>query len=440
MKTKERLELAGWVVGEAKKNGADEAAVDISNSRTVDIEHRDHKLDKLQESTENSLSLSVYAKNKYSNHTTNDLRRESLSKFVSEAVSMTKYLSEDPYRKLPDPKYYDDRQEINLKLYDSSVETVTSEERVKMARDLEELAMSKSDQIVACTTYYSDTEAESAKINSNGFEGSRRTTSFGYGLETTMKDDKGGRPSDWAWGTVRMKRDIRDADLLVAECIQRNKRQIGQTKMASGKYRMLVENRAGSRLLYAMQRPLSGRSLQQKSSFLEGKLGEKIGSEKMTIYDDPFVINGHGSRLYDTEGRTTKKRVIFDKGILKSYYIGTYYANKMGVEPTLGTPTNITFEYGNKSLKQLIEQISKGILVTAFVGGNSNGTTGDYSYGIVGMYIENGQLVKPVNEMNISGNLADLWSSLIEIGNDPYIYSSYRRPSLLFDDIQFSGL
>ena len=88
----------------------------------------------------------------------------------------------------------------------------------------------------------------------------------------------------------------------------------------------------------------------------------------------------------------------------------------------------------------MIASVENGILVNSFNGGNSNGTTGDYSWGISGMLIENGKLIKPVNEMTISGNLIELWSNLVGVGNDPYPYSSLRRPSLHFKEVQFAGI
>ena len=98
------------------------------------------------------------------------------------------------------------------------------------------------------------------------------------------------------------------------------------------------------------------------------------------------------------------------------------------------------FEYGDKSFDQLVAQMKKGILVTSFIGGNSNSVTGDFSMGIIGTYVENGKPVRPVNEMNISGNLTDVMKQLVEMGNDPWVHSSWRRPSMHFKDIQFSGV
>lgn len=440
MNTKERLELAHWVVNSAKAAGVAEIAVDIGNSRSVEIEYREGQLDKVKESTQNSLNIDVYVDNKYSGHSTNDLRRESLGRFINDAVAMTKYLSEDEFRKLPDPKYYKGIKDINLDLFDGGYDKIVADQRVKYASDLQNLVASKSDKIITSTAGYYDNDSESIKVQSNGFEGIKRTTSFSVGVEVTVKDKDGGRPSDWNYATTRYLKDMPDSESLAQGVVEKALSKIGQSKIESGTYDMIVLNRAASKPIYALYGPMSGRSLQQKRSFLDGKVGEQIASDKFTLMDDPFIERGLGSRHYDGEGMVAKKRTLIDKGVFKEFLIDCYYARKLGMDPTGGSTSNLVFEYGDKSLEELYKDVEKGILVNSFIGGNSNDTTGDFSWGLAGMLIENGKIVKPINEMNISGNLVELWNNLVAVGNDPYTFSSLRRPSLHFKDVQFSGV
>jgi len=440
MNKTEIYELARWVADRAKKAGADEAAVDVTRSRDIEIECRLRKVETLKESTQMSLNLAVYAGNRYSSHSTNDVRRDGLETFISEAVAMTKHLNEDPFRTLPDPKYYQGRQAVELHTSDPDYENVTSDRRVAIVREIEDTALAVSDRIISCTCSFSDSFYETVKVHSNGFEGDRVGTSFSMGAEATVRDESGGRPEDWDYRTVRFFKDLPAADLLGRSAVQRALRKIGQTKLESGRYDMIVENRTGGRLLGSLIGPMNGRSLQQKNSFLDGKLDQKIGSDKLTIIDDPFVDFGLGSRLFDDEGMATKQRVMIEKGVLKSYYIDTYYGKKLNMEPTTGSTTNLVFEYGNQSLEEMIKGMERGILVTGFIGGNSNATTGDFSYGIMGVLVEKGRPVKPVNEMNISGNSKELWEQLAAVGRDAYTYSSRRCPSMSFEEIQFSGV
>ena len=150
--------------------------------------------------------------------------------------------------------------------------------------------------------------------------------------------------------------------------------------------------------------------------------------------------SGLGSRLFDADGFTTKKRVMIDKGVLKDYYVDWYYSRKLEWEPTTGGPTNLIVPPGKRSVKEIMKDLGRGIYITGFIGGNSNPTTGDASIGIIGQLFEGGKPVQAISEMNISDNHLKLWNKLIEVANDPYPYSSMRFPSMVFEDIVVSGL
>jgi PmbA protein len=440
METKDRLELAHWVATAARAEGAADAAVDIERARAVEVEYRDGQLDNVKESTQNSLDLDVYVDGRYSGHTTNDLRRDSLGSFIRKAVAMTKYLSEDPHRKLPDPKYYRDIKEMDLEILDESYDSIQADQRVELVSNLQTTMAGKSDKIISSTAGYSDSDSEAIKVHTNGFEGVTRSTNYSYWVEVTVDGGDGGMYHDWRQANVRHLSDLPEAETLAAGAFDGALAKMGQTKIASGVYDMIVWNRAAGNPLYAMRGPMGGRALQQKRSFLDGKLGEQIASDKLTLIDDPFVKRGLGSAAYNGEGMAARKRTLIEKGVLKEYLINCYYANKLGVEPTGGGTFNLTFEYGDQSLDEIVGTVERGILVNGFIGGNTNGTTGDYSWGASGMLIENGKIVKPVNEMNISGNLIGLWNNLVAVGNDPYMHSSLRRPCLHFKDVQFAGI
>jgi PmbA protein len=439
MNNNDRIALAEWVIKETLKNGADEAAVTISGSRSIDVEFRDKKLDKLQEATQNSLNLQIYAKQKYSSHSTSDLKKDNLKSFLSETVKGTGYLTEDEFRKLPDPKHYAGIIDTDLKLNDSAFEKIDTSERIKMASEIEQAALGVSDKIISVSSGYSDAFFHVVKINSNGFSGAYNGTRFSAGAEVTVKDKEGGRPEDWFYGSSRYFNDLPAPEMLGTLAARRALQKIGQKKIKTGKYDMLVENRAASRLLSVFQGAMTARAIQQKASYLDGMLGKQIVSPKFTMIDDPFIEKGLNSRIFDSEGVAAKKMVMIDKGILKTYYVDNYYGRKAGMETTTASPSNLVFEYGNKSFDELIKKMSNGIVVNGFIGGNSNPTTGDFSFGIVGILIENGEIVHSINEMNISGNGKDFFTQLEEMGSDPYVYSPYRIPSMLFRGVNFSG-
>jgi PmbA protein len=253
-----------------------------------------------------------------------------------------------------------------------------------------------------------------------------------------MKGEGDARPSSY-WYDSSVFWDKLQKKGLGKTAYERTLRKLGQEKIESGVFKMLVDNLSISRLLSPLISALYGNAIQQKNSFLIDKLGEKIVSGKITIIDDPHIPGARGARWFDGEGAATKKLYVIEEGVLKTYYLETYSAGKLKMEPTIQSPSILTFRLGDKNFEQILASLDQAIWITGFNGGNSNSTTGDFSFGIEGFLIENGKPVKPLNEMNITGNLLTLWQDVLEVGNDPRLNASWRIPSVLFDKVNFSG-
>ncbi|MHC4159539.1 MAG: TldD/PmbA family protein [Planctomycetota bacterium] len=435
-----RLNLAEWTVSRVLKAGANQASVSITNKRESEVSFREKKLETLKDSTSNSLTLEIFAANRYSRHRTNNMDIVSLKKLVEKAVAMTKYLAEDKFRSLPDSKYYPQSPGIDLNIYDDTCKNISIEQRKQFARQIETEARSYSDQIISATAFYTDQFVEGVKVNSNGFSGKWRSTTFEPFVMVTAKGIKQAKPMGWHVARTCFFKDLPNAEELGKEASRRAVGKIGQCKIESGKYDMIVENRCAGKLIRMLIDPMSGRALQQKKSFLDSMRNKKIASETFTLIDDPLLKKGLRSRLFDNEAIAAQKRVMVENGILRHYYLDSYYARKLKFEPTTRRPSNLTFGCGSKSLDELVASVSKGILITGFIGGNSNSTTGDFSFGISGKLVKSGEIVKPVNEMTISGNALEFFKHLAEIGNDSNPYDTWRTPSMLFKSINFSGI
>ncbi len=438
MTKEEKYELARWAIQQAINQGADQASVTISQSKSSNVDVREQKIDTLKEAIQSSLTIRLYIENKYSTYRTNRLDKTELSRFIEQAIAGTKYLSPDPYRSLPDPSLYYKGDGPDLKTIDPSYDGIDPKTKVDLAFQIENEVYKKDDRIISVSTNYSDNTGNMIMVTSNGFEGDAEWSRFSA-FASVAVDGGEARPSD-SW----YERDIFFDKLKKTDigklALERALRRIGQTKIGSGKYNMIIENKVVSRLFNPLMDALTGQNIQQKNSFLIDKIGQQVASEKLALTDKPFIPGSPGSQLFDNEGLACKERVVFDKGVLKTYFIDTYYAKKLETTPTSGETTNLVFETGDKDLNGLMEAMGNGILVTGFNGGNTNGSTGDFSYGIDGFLIENGKIVKPISEMNISGNMKTFWMNLAEVGNDPYLLSSRQTPSLLFRDIDFSGI
>lgn len=438
MTKEDKYSLARWAMEHAVKNGAQQASVIISENRSNSIEVREQKIDRLEQSNQNGMSIRLFVDNKYSTHSTNRLKKDELAGFIEEAIAATRYLSEDEYRSLPDPELYYQGGGPDLKITDEGFDEIDPQAKIDAAFAVENEAYGKDSRIISVTASYYDGRRGRVMVTSNGFEGDTDNTYYGLSASVSVKGDDARPESYWSENAVLYNQLKRSG--IGEKALKRALDKLGQAKIESARLPMIVENRSAANLLNPLISALNGSSIQQKQSFLIDKIGDKVASEKLSLTDDPFIVSGRGSRLFDNEGLAAKKRVVFDNGVLKTYFIDTYYGKKLDRKPTSGGTSNLVFETGQKNLDQLITSLDKGILVTGFNGGNCNGSTGDYSYGIDGFLIEKGKIIKPVSEMNITGNMKNLWMNLAELGNDVNDNSSWLTPSILFKDVDFSGI
>ncbi len=439
MITKENKELAQWAMDFAVKNGCQASRVSISNGSNSSYEIRDMKIDKLQQATENSMSIHLFVDNKYGAFSTNRLNKGELEKFIRNGIDSTRYLTEDPARSLPDPSRYYKGNRPDLQLYDSRFDSVNPDDKVSLAMRTCNEIMNKDPRIISVGASYDDQKWFSYMVTSNGFEGEKSGSYFSVSGSVSVKGEGESRPSDF-WYDSSLYYDKLIKYGIGTKALERVLRKIGQQKIASGKYPMILDNTVSARLLSPVISALYGSSIQQNNSFLLNKLNEKVLGGNITIMDDPHQLQASGARYFDNEGVATQRMPIFENGVLKTYFIDTYNSNKLNMPPTIATPSILTIGMGNKDCDGLVASLDKGILVTGFNGGNSNSSTGDFSFGVEGFLVENGKVTQPVSEMNITGNLLTLWNNLTEAGNDPRPSSNWKIPSLLFDGVDFSGL
>jgi len=439
----ELLRKAKEAVQIARRAGAQGARASVYRGRESEVRWRDGKLDSLRESTTMGVGIALYVDGRYSGHSTNDLRPQALETFVTDAVGMTRLLTEDPHRSLPDPEFYQDMLTRDLKMVDAhGMAAVTSINRRRNAAAIEEAmrVAPGAERIISVETACEDNEYEQALVASNGMEGTKATTGFSMSAQVTLRDAGDQRRADY-WYTFSRQRDrVLSAEAVARLALRRATEALGAGPMKGGEYPVVVENRVASNPIGLLLGALDGGSVQQQQSFLADRLGQQIASPKLSITDEPHLPGGGGSRTFDSEGMAARRFPLIQRGVLRNFFLDTYYASKLGMRPTTGGSSNLVYDLGTRDLEQLLAAMGRGILITDFVGGNSNSTTGDFSAGIHGHWIENGRRVRPLAEMNISGNALEIWMKLQEVGNDPYLNSSNRRPSLRFDALTFSGV
>jgi len=436
------LDAARAAVRLAIGHGAREAAAAASRARHVELAWRDGKLETVTEATTRGLGLDLYVDGRYSSLSTSDLRPEALDRFIAEGVALTRTLAPDPSRRLPDPELYRGRADIDLELADQSYASLDAVARRRAAEEAEAGARSApgADRIVSVSASVGDTSAERALVTSNGFEGARSGTDYGVSAEVSVRDPDGRRPEDWDSASARFRADLPAPFAIGRGAADRALARIGSRKGESAVVPMAVDRRAAGRLVSALLAPLAASSLQQKRSFLEGRLGTTVGSELLEMVDDPHLVRGLGSRLWDGEGLAARPFPVFERGVLRNFYVDCYYGRKLAMPPTTARVSNLAWRRGELAQGDLLDRMGDGVLVTGFLGGNSNATTGDFSLGVQGFQVRSGRIAEPVGEMNVSGNHLELWRRLVAVGNDPYPYSALSTPTLVFEGVQFAGL
>ncbi|MBK9383682.1 MAG: TldD/PmbA family protein [Planctomycetes bacterium] len=438
MRENELLARAREAVELAQRCGASDAVASLGAGRSLEFQWRDERLEKVQENASQGLGLALYVDGRFSTHSTNDLDPRRLASFVAEAVELTRLLAPDPFRVIPDPKLYAGRPGDLLDLVDPSAVDLPRERCLEWCRLLEARARAHAEVVSATSGVMSGTSL-SARVSSNGFEGTRESTGVWYGAEVTARDGEHRRPEAARWVGATHLADLERVEDVGAEALRRVLARRGATKAPTQRTHLIVDREAAPGLLGRVLGALGASAVQQKRSFLAERAGERIASPLLSITDHPLLPKLAGSRHFDGEGISARVLPIVERGVLRHFYVDTYYGRKLGWEPTTASPSNLVVELGPKSREELLRDVGEGLYVTSWLGGNANTTTGDYSFGLQGHAVRHGEIQEPISEMNVTGNFLDLLQRLVAVGNDPEKWSSFRAPTLVFEGIDFSG-
>ncbi len=429
---------AAQAVEMAKTAGADEAWAAASQSRDVEFEFRDGALEKVKDTTSRGLTVEIYADSRYSSHQTTDLNPDRLKSFVAEAVAITRALEPDEYREITPASLFANRPTDDLDLVDASVASLSREQRLEWCQAMDRVA-TDHEKVISATAGVYDGSSEISAVSSNGFSGSRASTYCWYGSHITLMDQGDKRASDGYYAGSQHVAALPAATDVARLGLERALARLGSEKGPTLKTTMVVDSRAAGQLIGRLLGAATARRVQQGQSFWADLVGKKAFSEKLTIVDDPLIPRGFGSRHFDDEGISSKYLPIVENGEVRNLYVDTYHGRKTGMKPTTGSASNRVIGLGEQSLEGLLGEVGSGVYVTSWLGGNADNTTGDFSLGLRGHMIEDGKVGRPVGEMNVTGNLRDLFTRLELVGNDVYPYSTTLSPSLVFGEVDFSG-
>jgi PmbA protein len=379
---------------------------------------------------------------------TSDLTTEGIAKMVSAAIGLAKITTEDPFAGLPDESDLGKRTE-DLALYDEAIASMDTEWKIAQAKRAEEVAFATDARITNSEGASFDSyTGQRTFVNSRGFAGSYRTSSCGLSVSPVAKQN-GSMERDYWYTSGRAASRLESADYVGKLAAERAVRRLNPRKIATQKAAVVFEPRTARSLLGDLFDAVNGGAIYRHASFLAGKIGEKIGAESLTVIDDPTLPGLFGSSPFDDEGVISRRTVVIEKGVLKSYLLNSYSARKLGLKTTGNAsrgvtgnagvgPGNFFIEPGERTPESIVKGLRSGLYVTELIGGEANTVTGDYSSGAAGLWIENGELAYPVSEITIAGNMKQMLMD-IEIASDLEFRGSVASPTLLIREMIISG-
>ncbi len=436
------LELAGRAVELARTAGADEVEATVSVSRRFHVEARDVTISKLERSTGKTLGARIFTGGRKALLATSDLSEEGMRDALARAVEQARFVAADRFAGLPE-RFAGDAP--NLELLDPSISQRHGEERVDEALELERLIRRNDARIVNSSgSNYNDVVSITAIANSAGFAGAYTSTRTARSTAPVAHDGDVKRTAHY--GTAaRHVAELESIDDVARIAAERVTALFGARKPPTGRCAVIFEREVASSVLDDVFAAVSAANVAVGNSWLVDRIGDLVGSDRVTIVDDGRMIGKLGSSPFDGEGVATQRSVVFESGALRTFLYDTYYARKLGAASTgnstgngIGTG-NFYLEAGKESLAELIARTKRGVLVLDTIGFATEHASGTYSRGARGHYIENGELAYPVDEFTIAGTYAQILSGIDAVAGDLRFDSPVASPSFRVAEMTISG-
>jgi PmbA protein len=451
--TKPALDLKGLatdVVRRAMKGGATAAECVVREGDEFSTVVRLGQVETLKESGSRAIGVRVFFGQRAANTYSSDFSADGIERMLKSALELARITSEDPYAGIPEVDKLGSLSG-DLDLYYEDVYSLPGTERIEYARRAEKAALD-ADPRIKNSEGGSFDAATGRKVlaNSHGFVGEYQRSYCSVAAVPIAQDDNGLMQRDYWYSVARSLAKLESAEQVGREAARRTLRRLGARKVKTAHVPVVLDPMVATSMIGHIFEGINGDSVYRGASFLAGKLGEKIAGPNVTVVDDGTMPGGFGTSPFDGEGIPTRRTVVIENGILKSYLLNTYTAKKLGLETTAnasrglaGTPGigpgNYFLEPGQKSPGQIIADIKDGLYITEFLGHGANLVTGDYSRGASGMWIVNGELAYPVEEITVAGNLKEMFNNISEIGNDLEFRGSTASPTIRIDGLTVGG-
>jgi PmbA protein len=443
-----REDLLAEVLRRARARGATAADGYLIEERHFSASVRLGEVETVTHARDQRLSLRVFVGLASAASSTSDLSPQSLERVVDEATALAKITAEDPHAGLPDPAELIEHVP-DLDLEDVAGDSTSPEDKIAIAREAEAAALASDPRITNSEgAEYGDRRARFAYATSHGFARAYATSSFTISVAPVAAAN-GEMQRDYWWSTARKRACLEDPASVGRTAAARAVRRLGSRKISTTEVPVIFDPENAASLIRALAGAASGPSLYRRASFLLDRLGTTIAAPRVTVVDDGLIPGALGSRPFDGEGLATRRTVLVREGVLESYLLDSYSARKLGLTSThhavrdgsgvTVATTNLMLMAGPSTPAELIASVKRGLYVTELIGFGVNAVTGDYSRGAVGLWIENGELTHPVEEVTVAGNLLEMFTRIEGIGNDLTLRDRTAAPTVLIGRMVVAG-
>jgi PmbA protein len=441
-------ELAHDLLAKVRRQGAMEADLLIVETDSSATQVRLREIESLKSAQERRLHLRVLFGKSSAATSTSDFSRRALDRLVDETCTLARATAPDEYLGLPDPESAV-AAVPDLGLFDEEAQALDVEEKIALVKQAEAAALDYDPRITNSEGAGLDTHfSQIVYANTHGFVGAYRTSSFTLAVSPIA--DAGGTMQRDSWYAVnRQFKQLEAPEVIGATAAKRALRRLGARKIPTQEAPVVFDPDMAASLLRTLAGAVSGTSIYRGSSFLLNRLGQQVAADTVTVIDDGTIPGALGSRPFDGEGLPTQRTVVIEHGVLRSYLLDTYCARRLGLTSTgnaardangIGVgAANFYLVSGTYPPEEIIASITSGLYLTELIGFGVNLVTGDYSRGAVGVWIENGELAYPVEEITIAGNLNDMLRDIDMVGNDLMFRGRTAAPTLKIARMTIAG-
>lgn len=458
--------LADEVLGRALQAGATDAEAVVYEGEEFSALVRLGQVETLKESGSRAVGLRVFLGQRVANTSSSDFSPASLDRLVRGAVELAHITSEDPHAGLPETAAFGEAEggAAAQHLFFDDVNQMPPAERIEIARRVEAAALAADPRLTNSKGGDFDTAtSHRVMVNSRGFAGEYRRSYCGFSAAPIATDERGAMQGSYWYSSGRTTRVLEDPEAIGRKAAERTLRRLGARRVKTQQAPVVFSPEIARGIIGNIFSAAEGDAIYRNASMFNGMLGERVAGENITVVDDGTMVHepmladgerlrigGFGTAPFDGEGLPTRRTVIVERGILKSYVLNTYTARRLGLASTgnasrglAGNPGvgagNFFLEPGEQTPEQILAGVPDGLYVTEVMGFGVNLVTGDYSQGASGMWIRNGELAFPVEEITIAGNLKEMYRNISAVGNDLIFRGASAVPTIRVEGMMIAG-